>query len=120
MAEGPSNNAAAASFALDSSVDSSDSYYGDEARGYLREWRMAEGRYIEVTQENGRLETRLRVTEVALHTAEEETSATWARLAEADAMVAGKFHCFIVPESVSLLTSCFSHLPALTVQLDNL
>jgi hypothetical protein len=71
---------------------------------------MAEGRYSEVARENGRLETRLRVTEVALHAAKEETSAAWARLAEADAMVVGKFHYLrekthvLVLESISLST----------------
>jgi hypothetical protein len=44
-----------------------------------------------VTQENGQLKTRLGVTKVALHAAEEETNAAWARLAEADARVAGEF-----------------------------
>jgi hypothetical protein len=57
---------------------------------YLREWRMAENRYTEATQENGQLETRLRVAEVALHAVEEEARTARARLAEADAMVAGK------------------------------
>jgi hypothetical protein len=89
MAKGPSNTTAAASSAPYSSANSCN---GDDARRYLREWRMAEGRYSEVAWENGQLETRLRVTEVALHAAKEETSAAWARLAEADAMVVGKFH----------------------------
>jgi (p)ppGpp synthase/HD superfamily hydrolase len=78
----------------DSSVDSSDSYNSDDARHFLREWRMAKDRYSEVTRENAQLETHLRVTEVTLHATEEETSAARARLAEADAMVAGEFHCF--------------------------
>jgi hypothetical protein len=51
---------------------------------------------------NGQLETRLKVTEAALHAAEEETSAARARLAEADAMVAGEF---IVPEKTLVLAS---------------
>jgi hypothetical protein len=76
----------------DSSADSSDSYNGDDARHFLWEWKMAKDRYSEVTRENGQLETYLRVTEVALHVVEEETNTTWARLAEADAMVAGEFH----------------------------
>lgn len=89
MAKGPSNAATAVSSVPDSSSDSSDSYNGDDARRYLRECRMAEDRYSEVTRENGQLETRLRVTEVALHAVEEDTSTARARLAEADAMVGG-------------------------------
>jgi hypothetical protein len=83
MAEGPSNIANTASSVLDSSADSSDSYNGDDARRYLREWRMAEGRYSKATQENGQLEIRRKVTEVALHATEEETNVTgpgWPRL----------------------------------------
>jgi hypothetical protein len=54
---------------------------------------MAKDRYSEVTWENGQLETCLRVTEVALYAMEEETNTVQARLAEANAMVAGEFHC---------------------------
>ena len=36
-----------------SSSDSSDSYNGDDARRFLQEWRAAQNRYSEVTQENG-------------------------------------------------------------------
>ena len=86
-ASGPSD---AASSVLASSSDSSDSYNGDDARRYLHEWRMAQNHYSEVTWENGQLEIRLRVSQAALHMAEEEASAVQARLAESDAMVAGK------------------------------
>ena len=58
-----------------SSLDSSDSYNGDDARRYLHEWRMAQNRYSEVTWENGQLKFRLRVSEATLHVAEEEASA---------------------------------------------
>ena len=86
-AGGPSN---ATSFVPASSLDSSDSYNGDDARRYLHEWRMAQNRYSEVTWENDQLEIRLGVSQAALHAAEEEASAVRVRLAESDAMVAGK------------------------------
>ena len=41
-------------------------------------------------QKNGQLEIRLGVSQAALHAAKEEASAVRARLAESDAMVAGK------------------------------
>jgi hypothetical protein len=94
----------------DSLVDSSGSYNGDDDRRFLREWKTAMDRYSKVTQENGQLETHLRVTEVALHTAE-ETNIMQARLAEADAIVVGEFHCsrekplILVPESYLLIIS---------------
>ena len=75
-----------------SSSDSSDSYNGDDARCYLHEWRMAQNRYSEATWENGQLEIRLGVSQAALHAAEEEASTVRARLAESDAMVAGKMN----------------------------
>jgi hypothetical protein len=92
MAEGPSNAANATSSTLDSSVDFSNLYNGDDAHCYLQEWRMAKGRYSKVSRENGQLEICLKVTEVTLHATEEETSIVWTGLAKADAMVAGKFH----------------------------
>jgi hypothetical protein len=58
----------------DSSVDSSDSYNGDDARCFLWEWRMDMDHYSKMTQESGGLKTHLRVIEVALHAVEEETS----------------------------------------------
>ena len=86
-AGGPSD---AASFVLASSSDSSDSYNGDDARRYLHEWRMAQNRYSEATWENGQLEIHLGVSQSALHAAKEEASTVRVRLAESDAMVAGK------------------------------
>ena len=74
----------------DSSSDSSDSYNGDDAWRFLLEWRAAEDRYSEATRENSQLEIRLEVSQAALHSAEEEASVARARLAESDAMVAGK------------------------------
>ena len=85
-AGGTSNTASSVSA---SSSDSSDSYNGD-ARRYLHEWRMAQNHYSEATWENGQLEIRLGVSQAALHAAEEEASAVRVRLAESDAMVAGK------------------------------
>ena len=64
----------AASFASASSSYSSDSYNGDDARCFLREWRAAQNRYSEATRENSQLKIRLRVSQAALHAAEEEAS----------------------------------------------
>ena len=80
----------AASSAPASSSDSFDSYNDDNARCFLQEWRAAQDRYSEATQENGQLEICLGVSQAALHAAEEEGSTARARLAESDAMVAGK------------------------------
>ena len=77
---------------LASSLDSSDSYNGDDAWRYLHEWRMAQNRYSEATWENDQLEIRLGVSQAALHAAEEEASAVRVWLAESDAMVAGKIN----------------------------
>ena len=82
----------AASSAPASSLDSSDSYNSDDARRFLREWRVAQDRYSKATQENDQLEIRLGVSQAALHAAEEEASVVRARLAESDAMVAGKMN----------------------------
>ena len=86
----PSNAASAAILTPDSSSDSSDSYTGDDARRFLQEWRAAKDRYSEATWENGQLEIRFEDSQAALLAAEEETNAARARLAESDAMVAGK------------------------------
>ena len=53
---------------------------------------MAQNRYSEATWENSQLEIRLEVAQATLHAAEEEASAVQARLAESDAMVAGKIN----------------------------
>ena len=86
-AGGPSNTASSIPA---SSLDSSDSYNGDDARCYLHEWRMAQDRYSEATWENGQLEICLRVSQAALHAAEEEASIVRAWLAESDTTVIGK------------------------------
>ena len=112
------------SSALASSSDSSDSYNGDDARRFLREWRAAQNRYSKVTQENGQLEIRLGVSQAALHAAEEEASAVQARLAESDAMVAGKTNSrntlLQFPLSFMLTTLLFLQSTALIVQLESL
>ena len=87
---GPREPSNAASFAPATSSDSSDSYNSDDARCFLQEWRVAQDRYSEVTWKNGQLEIHLRVSQAALHAAEEEASAAQAWLAKSDAMVAGK------------------------------
>ena len=77
---------------LTSSLDSSDSYNGDDTQHFLQEWRAAQNHYSEVTRENGQLEIRLGVSQAALRAAEEEANAVRAWLAESDAMVAGKMN----------------------------
>ena len=72
-----------------SSLDSN-SYNGDDARRFFREWRAAEDRYSEVIWKNGQLEIRLGVFQAALNVAEEEASTVRAWLSESDATVAGK------------------------------
>ena len=53
---------------------------------------MAKNHYSEVTWENGQLEIHLRVSQAALHAAEEEASAVRAQLTKSNAMVAGKMN----------------------------
>ena len=106
-AGGPSD---AASSVPASSADSFDSYNGDNARRYLHEWRMAQNRYSEATWENGQLEIHLGVSQATLHVAEEEASAVRARLAESDAMVAGKMNpmkAFVLTSIIFILTIFF-------------
>ena len=88
-ASGPSDTA---SSVLASSLDSYDSYNGDDARRYLHEWRMAQNRYSEATWENDQLKIRLGVSQATLYAAEEEASAVQAWLAESNAMVVGKMN----------------------------
>jgi len=78
------------SSAPSSSSDSSDSYNGDDAQRFLREWRVAQNCYSEATRENGQLEIHLRVSQATLHAVEEEASAIRPRLAKSDATVTGK------------------------------
>ena len=80
----------AASSAPASSSGSSNSYDGNDARCFFREWRAAEDRYSEVIWNNGQLEIHLGVFQAALNAAEEEASAVQARLAESDTTVVGK------------------------------
>ena len=102
----PSNAISDAASTPDLSSDSSDSYNGDDARRFLREWRAAQDRYSEATRENGQLEIRLGVSQAALHAAKEEASAAQARLVESDAMVAGKIdskNTFILTSTILIL-----------------
>ena len=87
----------AASSVLASSLNSSNSYNGDDAWCFFREWRVAEDRYFEVIRNNGQLEIRLGVFQAALNAAKEEASVVRARLAESDATVAGKMSSRNVP-----------------------
>ena len=82
----------AASSAPALSSDSSNSYDGDDARCFLREWRAAQNHYSEGTRENGQLEICLGVSQAALHAAEEEASAVRVWLVKFDAMVVGKMN----------------------------
>ena len=68
----PSNTA---SSTLASSSDSSNSYNGDDARCFFREWRAVEDRYFEAIRKNSQLEIRLGVFQAALNATEEEASA---------------------------------------------
>ena len=104
----PSNAASDATSAPDSSSNSSNSYNGNNARCFLQEWRAAQDRYSEATWENGQLEIHLGVSQAALQVAEEEASAGRERLAESDAMVAGKMdskNTFILISTVFVLIS---------------
>jgi len=91
----------AASSAPASSVGSSNSYDGDDAWRFFREWRVAEDRYSEAIQNNGQLEIRLGVLQAALNAVEEETNAIRAWLAESDAAVASKMSSM----NISILAS---------------
>ena len=92
----------AASSVLASSSGSSNSYDGDDARRFFREWRAAEDRYSEVIQNNSQLEIHLGVFQAALNAAKEEASAVRARLAESDATVAGKMSSMNISILVSI------------------
>ena len=85
-----------------SSSDSSNSYNGDDARRFFREWRAAEDRYSEAVRKKGQLEIHLGVFQAALNVAEEEASTVRARLAESDTTVAGKTRSMNVSILVSL------------------
>ena len=85
-----------------SSSGSSNSYNGDDARSFFREWRAAEDRYSIAILNNGQLEIRLGVFRAALNAAEEEASTIQARLAKSDAMVAGKMRSMNISILVSL------------------
>ena len=88
--------------------DSSNSYNGDDARRFLQEWRAAQDYYFEATQENSQLEIRLRASQAALLTIEEEANVVRAQLAESDAMVASKMifkKTSVLSPSASVLTT---------------
>ena len=91
----------AASSAPASSSGSSNSYDGDDTRRFFREWRAAEDRYSEAIRNNGKPEIRLGVLQAALNVAEEEANVVRARLAESDAVVAGRMSSM----NVSILVS---------------
>ena len=92
----------AASFAPASSSGSSNSYDGDDARRFFREWRAAEDRYSEAIRNNGQLEIRLGVFQAALNAAEEDASAVRAWLAKSDAVEAGKMSSMNISILVSI------------------
>ena len=95
------NPADAASSALASLSGSSNSYDGDDARCFFREWRVAEDHYSKAISNNGQLEIHLGVLQAALNAVEEETNVVRAWLAESDAVVAGKMSSM----NVSILVS---------------
>ena len=92
----------AASSALASSLGSSNSYDGDDAWHFFREWRVAMDHYSKAIWNNGELEIHLGVLQVALNAAEEEANAVRAWLAESDAVVAGKMSSMNVSILVSI------------------
>ena len=92
----------AASSATASSSGSSNSYDGDDAWCFFREWRAAEDRYSEAIRNNGQPEIRLGVFQAALSVAEEEASTIRARLAESDTMVASKMSSMNISILVSI------------------
>jgi hypothetical protein len=111
---GESSNAGSSTPA--SSSDSFDSYNGDDARCFIREWKVTQDHYSEATRENGQLKIHLGVSQAALHAIEEEANAVQARLAESDTRVAGEmnfleclyfyFHClYIDSSSISVIAS---------------
>ena len=59
---------------LASSLGSSNSYDGVDARRFFQEWRAVEDRYSEAIRKNGQLEIHLGVFQAALNAAEEEAS----------------------------------------------
>ena len=65
----------AACSTLASSSGSSNSYDGDGAQRFFREWRVAEDYYSKVILNNGQLEICLGVLQATLNVAEEETNA---------------------------------------------
>ena len=72
---------------------------------------MAKDRYSEATWENGQLEICLEVSQATLLAAEEETNTARARLAESDAMVAGKMDskktCILIFSTFVLIVYLF-------------
>ena len=91
-ADEPSNAVFDAASAPDSSLDSSDSYNGDDAPCFLWEWRASKDHYFEATRENGQLDIHLGASQAALLAVEKEANAARAWLAESDAMVEGKMN----------------------------
>ena len=73
-----------------SSIDSTDSYNGDDVRHYLYELDEALGHHWEVTQETEHLEAALATSQTALATMEGESSVAWVWLADSDARVVGR------------------------------
>jgi len=78
-------------------------------RCFLREWRVAQDRYSEATQENSQLEIHLGASQAILLASKEEASAARAWLAESDAMVASKMNSkktsILTPSAFVLTTS---------------
>lgn len=70
-----------------SSVDSTDSCNGDDARHYLYGRDEALGRHCEVSQETEHLEAALAASQTTLAAVEGESRAVWAQLADSDARI---------------------------------
>ena len=89
-----------------SSIDSTDSYNGDDARHYLYELDEALGHHWEVTQETEHLEAALAASQTALAIVEGESSAARARLADSNARVVGR----TLKRNPALSPSLFYHV----------
>ena len=83
--------------------DSTDSYDGDDARHFCREWNAMVDRYSEATRHNGQLEFALNASQAALSAMKVEANVVQAQLAKSDARVAGKIFNILISFDVFIL-----------------
>lgn len=89
-----------------SSIDSTESYNGDDTHRYLYEWDEVLTRHWEVTQETKRLEATLAASQTALATVEGESSIDRAWLADSNTRDAGR----TLRRNLALSSSLFCHV----------